>query len=105
MIYWLLMGIWMQVYARLDSGAHRIILRDTFRQCGYGAISLVVFEFVLRLDLSRPFLAMIAGYSWIFLCLFRLPAGSLVGIARREFGGPQSVMIVGLAARARKLPT
>ena len=103
MLSWLLIGLWLQVYDRLDSGAPRVILRDTFRQCGYGAISLVVFEFVFRLDLSRPFLALIAGYSWIFLCLFRLTAGSLVGVARREFGGPHFIMIVGLAERARKL--
>jgi exopolysaccharide biosynthesis polyprenyl glycosylphosphotransferase len=103
MMSWLLIGLWLQVYDRLDSGAPRIILRDTFRQCGYGAISLVVFEFALRLDLSRPFLALIAGYSWVFLCLFRLTAGSLVGVVRREFGGPHFVMIVGLAERARRL--
>src|SRR5436190_7764128 len=53
---WLLIGLWLQVYDRLDSGAPRIILRDTFRQCGYGAISLIIFEFAFRLDLSRPFL-------------------------------------------------
>src|SRR5258708_7940701 len=73
---WLLIGLWLQVYDRLDSGAPRIILRDTFRQCMYGAISLIIFEFTLRLDLSRPFLALISGYSWILLCLFRLSAGS-----------------------------
>ena len=82
MLSWLLIGLWLQVYDRLDSGAPRIILRDTFRQCLYGAVSLVVFEFALRLDLSRPFLALIAGYSWVFLCLFRLTAGSLVGVVR-----------------------
>ena len=103
MLSWLLIGLWLQVYDRLDSGAPRIILRDTFRQCGYGAISLVVFEFAFRLDLSRPFLALIAGYSWVFLCLFRLTAGSLVGVVRREFGGPHFVMIVGLGERARRL--
>src|SRR6266566_793596 len=48
---WLLIGLWLQVYDRLDSGAPRVILRDTFRQCAYGAISLIVFEFTLRLDL------------------------------------------------------
>ena len=100
---WLLMGLWLRVYDRLDSGAPRIILRDTFRQCVYGAISLIVFEFTLRLDLSRPFLALISVYSWIFLCLFRLSAGSLVGVVRREFGGPHYVMIVGLGERARNL--
>ena len=99
----LLIGLWLQVYDRLDSGAPRIILRDTFRQCGYGTVCLVVFQFTLRLDLSRPFLAMIAAYSWVFLCLFRLSAGSLVGVVRREFGGPHFVMIVGIGERARRL--
>jgi exopolysaccharide biosynthesis polyprenyl glycosylphosphotransferase len=103
MLSWLLIGLWLQVYDRLDSGAPRIILRDTFRQCGYGAMLLIIFEFTLRLDLSRPFLALIAAYSWILLCLFRLTAGSLVGVARRQFGGPHYVMIVGLGPRGRKL--
>jgi len=103
MLSWLLVGLWLQVYDRLDSGAPPVILRDTFRQCGYGAISLIIFEFTLRLDLSRPFLALIAVYSWILLCLFRLTAGSLVGVVRREFGGPHFVMIVGLGPRARKM--
>ncbi len=100
---WLLIGLWLQVYDRLDSGATRVILRDTFRQCLYGAVCLVLFEFTFRLDLSRPFLALIAGYSWIFLCLFRLTAGSLAGVLRREFGGPHFIMIAGLGERARKL--
>src|SRR5947207_1030006 len=100
---WLLIGLWLQVYDRLDSGAPRIILRDTFRQCVYGAISLIIFEFLLRLDLSRPFLALITVFSWIFLCLFRLTAGSLVGVVRREFGGPHFVMIVGTGPRGRRL--
>jgi FlaA1/EpsC-like NDP-sugar epimerase len=103
MLSWLLIGLWLQVYDRLDSGATRVILRDTFRQCAYGAITLVIFEFAFRLDLSRSFLGLIAIYSWVFLCLFRLTAGSLVGIARREFGGPHYIMVVGLGERARRL--
>lgn len=100
---WLLAGLWLQVYDRLESGATRVILRDTFRQCAYGSLCLVVFEFLLRLDLSRPFLALIAFYSWMFLCLFRITLGSLVGIVRREFGALHFVMIVGMGERARKL--
>jgi exopolysaccharide biosynthesis polyprenyl glycosylphosphotransferase len=102
-VSWLLIGLWLQVYDRLDSGVPRVILRDTFRQCGYGMIALVVFEFVLRLDLSRPFLGLIGMYSWIFLCLFRLGAGNMVGMVRRQFGGRHYIMIVGLGERARKL--
>jgi exopolysaccharide biosynthesis polyprenyl glycosylphosphotransferase len=101
MLSWLLIGLWLEVYDRLDSGAPRIILRDTFRQCFFGLISLVVFEFALRLDLSRPFLLMMAGFSWVFLCLFRLTAPSLMGVVRREFGAIRYVMIVGLSERAR----
>ena len=35
-----------------------MILRDSARQCAYGAIGLVVFEYALRLDLSRFFLVL-----------------------------------------------
>ena len=67
------------------------------------AFAVVVFEFVLRLDLSRPFLALFVGYAWVFLLLFRLLSGRLVGVIRREFGGPHYVMVVGTGERARKL--
>ncbi|MEO7653176.1 MAG: sugar transferase, partial [Bryobacteraceae bacterium] len=100
---WLLVGLWLEVYDRLDAGAPRSILRDTFRQCGYGTICLVIFQFLIRLDLSRPFIALIAIYSWAFLCIFRLTAGNLVGMARRQFGALHYVMIAGVGDRARKL--
>ena len=72
---WLLIGLWLGVYERLDSGDPRVILRDAFRQCAYGAVALVLFEFMLRLDLSRPFLALFVGYAWVFLFLFRMLSG------------------------------
>lgn len=105
--FWVLavvvVGRWMQIYDRLDSGSPRIILRDAFRQCATAAIALVLFEYLRRLDLSRPFLVFVAAYGWMFLCLFRLTAGNLVGLVRREFGAPHFVMIVGTGDRARRL--
>jgi exopolysaccharide biosynthesis polyprenyl glycosylphosphotransferase len=100
---WVTIGIWLSVYDKLDSGDPRIILRDSARQCGYGIISLVIFEYLMRLDLSRPFLALFAVYSWIFLLVFRLTAGRLVGLVQREFGALHYVMLVGLGERARRL--
>ena len=100
---WVTIGIWLAVYDKLDSGDPRIILRDSARQCGYGIISLVIFEYLMRLDLSRPFLALFAVYSWIFLLVFRLTAGRLVGLVQREFGALHYVMLVGLGERARRL--
>jgi len=100
---WVTIGRWLDVYDKLDSGDPRVILRDSFRQCAYGAICLVIFEYLLRLELSRAFLALFAAYSWVFLLLFRLTAGRVVGIVRREFGALRFVMVVGLGERARRL--
>lgn len=103
LVAWVVAGLWLEVYDRLDSGDPRVVLRDTSRQCAWGAVALVVFQFLLRLDLSRPFLALFAIYGWAFLLLFRLTAGRLVGVIRREFGAPHFVMVVGWDQRARRL--
>jgi exopolysaccharide biosynthesis polyprenyl glycosylphosphotransferase len=102
-LVWLGLGYWLDIYDRLDSAHPRVILRDTFRQCALGAVALVLFEFLLRLDLSRVFLLSFAVYSWVFLCLFRWKAGHLVGIIRREFAAPHFVMVVGTGRRARRI--
>jgi exopolysaccharide biosynthesis polyprenyl glycosylphosphotransferase len=100
---WVATGLWLNVYDKLDSGDPRVVLRDSFRQSVYGAVGLVVFEFALRLDLSRPFLLLFAGYAWMLLFLFRLTAGRLVGVVRREFGAVHFVMVAGVGERARRL--
>src|SRR5215813_3478339 len=100
---WVIIGLWLEVYDKLDFGHPRLILRDTARQCAYGALCLIVFEYVLRLDLSRSFLLLFAAYTWILLLLFRLTAGRLVGMLRREFGAPHYVMVVGTGERALRL--
>ena len=102
-VAWVVLGYWLDVYDKLDSAHPRVILRDTFRQCAVGFVAVLVLEYFLRLDLSRAFLLLFGAYSWIFLCLFRWKAGSLVGVVRREFASPHYVMVVGLGDRARKL--
>ncbi len=100
---WVLCGLWLGVYDRLDAGDPRVILRDSFRQCAYGAVALVLFEFSMRLDLSRPFLLLFFSYAWVLLFLFRLFSGRLAGAIQREFGSPHFVMVAGTSERARKL--
>ncbi len=102
-VVWLLLGHWLDIYEKLDSAHPRVVLRETFRQCGLGSVALVLLEYFLRLDLSRIFLGLMAGYSWIFLCLFRLVAGNLVGVIRKEFGAPHYVMVAGLGDRALRI--
>src|SRR5688572_31417772 len=61
---WLLIGYWLELYDRLDSAHVSVVIRDTFRQCVLGSVVLILFQFVLRLDLSRSFLLLFALYSW-----------------------------------------
>ncbi len=100
---WVAIGYWLNVYEKLDSAHPRVVLRDTFRQCALGAISVVVAEYVMRLDLSRSFVALFAVYAWILLCLFRLNAARVIGAVRREFGAAHYVMVVGSSEAARHL--
>ncbi len=103
LVAWVTIGLWLEVYEKLDSGPPRVILRDTARQCAYGALCLVLFEYVLRLDLSRFFLGLFSAYAWVLLLLFRLTAGRVVGMIRREFAAPHYVMVVGTGERAIRM--
>src|ERR1035437_2343278 len=99
LVAWVAVGLWLDVYEKLDAGHPGVILRDSFRQCAYGALGLVVFEYSLRLELSRPFLILFSTYAWVLLLLFRLMAGRVVGMIRREFAAPHYVMVVGTGER------
>ena len=103
LLAWVLIGIWLEVYDKLDSAHPSVILRDTARQCAAGALCLVVFEFARRLELSRLFVALFASYAWILLLVFRLTAGRVVGVLRREFAAPHYVMVVGTGERAIRM--
>jgi exopolysaccharide biosynthesis polyprenyl glycosylphosphotransferase len=92
-----LAGRWMSVYDRVSSRDPRIGLRDAFVQCAYVGISLILFEFMLRLDLSRLFIGLTAVLQFSFLLLFRLIAGRL------QLATPTSILVVGCGERARDL--
>jgi exopolysaccharide biosynthesis polyprenyl glycosylphosphotransferase len=100
---WVVIGLWLEIYEKLDSGHPRVILRDAARQCAYSALGLVLFEYLFRLDLSRFFVALFAAYTWTLLILFRLTAGRVVGVIRREFAAPHYVMVVGTGERAIRM--
>src|ERR1017187_9304627 len=103
LVAWVAIGLWLDIYEKLDSGHPRVIVRDAFRQCTYGVLGLIVFEYLFRLDLSRFFLILFASYAWVLLLLFRLTAGRVVGVIRREFAAPHYVMVVGTGERAVNL--
>ena len=103
MVVWVATGAWWETYDRIDFADPRVILRDAFRQCLLGAMSVILFEYVWRLDLSRLFVALFGLTTWFLLCLFRLNAGRLLRVVRREFTQPHYVMVVGLGDAALRL--
>lgn len=100
---WLAIGYWFNIYEKLDSAHPSVVLRDTFRQCVLGAACLVLAEYLLRLDLSRFFVAVFALYAWVLLCLFRINAARVIGAVRKKFGTAHYVMVVGSGESARHL--
>lgn len=100
---WLAAASWWEIYDRIDGTHPRIILRDAFSQCLLGAVGVVLFEYLFRLDLSRPFVGLYLVNTWVLLSLFRLNASRIMGAVRREFAGPHYVMVVGLGASAQRL--
>lgn len=96
-------GRWLGVYEKLDSGKPIAILRDSFSQAAYLALAIVVFQYLVRLDLSRPFIVFFAFFSWLFFSLFRLLSGPLIGWVRKKFGALRYILIVGTGPRALQL--
>ena len=102
-VMWVWIATWWEIYDRIDAAHSRVILSDAFQQTLLGAVSLVLFQYALRMQLSRPFLAFFVGFAWVLLSVFRLNAGRILGIVRREFGQPQHVMVVGTGEEARRI--
>ena len=103
LIIWVGAGLWLDVYDRLESAPVFRVLRETLRQCLVGGVAVVLFQYFLRLDLSRSFMALFTLYTLLLQSLYRLLAASLTGVLRRGFSSPQHVMVVGLGERARRL--
>jgi exopolysaccharide biosynthesis polyprenyl glycosylphosphotransferase len=100
-LIWVAAGGFLDVYDRLGGSTWRIIVRDAFRQAMLGALCLLIFEFVLRLDLSRLFLSFFALYSGVLLLLFRLIAVRVTGAFRRI--AQRYMLVVGTGERAVRL--
>ena len=100
---YLAIAVWFGVYDRLDAGNPRVIFRGVLQQCLLGTASVVLFQYLLRRDVSRVFLLLFGAYGALFLGLFRLFSDRLARLARREFGAKHYVVVVGVGERARRL--
>lgn len=102
-VAWIFVAYWHEVYDRVDGADPKQILAGTLKQCGLGGIALVVAVYLMRIDLSRPFMLLYVALAWLLLSLFRLNAGSLVGAIRKEFSQPYYILIAGTGERALRI--
>jgi exopolysaccharide biosynthesis polyprenyl glycosylphosphotransferase len=96
---WLLAGRWIGVYDRLYTNLWAPTY-DSFRQVAIGALGVVAFQFLLRLDISRSFIGLFALYNFLALVVYRASAGRLRGYIRRQFGAEVFYVIVGCGEKA-----
>jgi exopolysaccharide biosynthesis polyprenyl glycosylphosphotransferase len=102
-VSWIFVGYWHEIYDRTDSANPKQILADTLHQSAMGGVGLVLGIYLLRLDLSRPFLLFYLALACVLVTVFRLNAGTLVGAIRKEFTQPYYVLIAGTGERALKI--
>jgi len=100
---WVATGYWWLTYERLETASPLIILRDTLRQAAAFGAALILLQYVLRLDLSRPFVGIFTAYVFVLIAVARLQAPRLAAMLRREFAQPHYVLIVGLGDSALRV--
>lgn len=102
---WVGFGSLQRVYEYLDSAHPRRVLANTVRQCVFGTVMVILFQYLLRLDppLSRSFLSLLFVYSFVLLALFRLTSPQLIGAFQRGFGSPYHIVIIGDEDKASSL--
>lgn len=104
-VVWVGLGSLQHVYEYLDSASRRRVLVHTLRQCVFGTVLVILFQYLLRLDppVSRSFIALFFGFNLLLLIAFRLKARPLIGAFQRGFGKPYHLVIVGSHQKASAL--
>ncbi|HEX4230810.1 MAG TPA: sugar transferase [Bryobacteraceae bacterium] len=100
---WVALGSQQRVYEYIAAVRPRQVVADTLRQCIGGVICLVIFEYLLRLDVSRFFIYLFFAYNLLLLTVFRWNARFLVGLFQRGLGGAYHLVLVGEGARVAVL--
>ncbi|MCW5962711.1 MAG: sugar transferase [Bryobacterales bacterium] len=90
----------LQIYRNVESLSTLQIITRTFRHVIITLLGLIVLEFSLRLNLSRPFFALFAFNQWWMLAAGRIIAKRYAGTWRKRFNQPIYVMVAGTGEAA-----
>jgi len=99
---WVLSGLWIRAYDEVLAARPLRIFTRAFQQSAVAVTALVIIEYTQRLDLSRPFLALWALFTFLLLASARLLARH--GYRRWSGAGARRyVYIGGTGETARRL--
>lgn len=73
-LFGVLSALYVGVYDSILRARAPVLLVLTFRQCAAGAAALVLFQYLQRMDLSRPFMALVFLVGFLLLTVFRFLA-------------------------------
>lgn len=103
LLTWVFLGYRLDVYGKVESVRIRAIMRDSFRQAGWGGLALVVLVYGLKLEISRFFLGLFIVTSWFCLTWFRVGSRNWVTAISRRLHVERNIFIVGVGASAEAL--
>lgn len=95
-------ALWLRAYDGLWRSSPLDIAWRTSLQCFWGGVGVVLIEFALRLDLSRPFLGLFLLFSFASLIAFRLSFRAAAPALASSLAQPRHVLIGGDGPRARQ---
>jgi exopolysaccharide biosynthesis polyprenyl glycosylphosphotransferase len=99
---WVALGFSHGVYQVLYSSNLVRMLNNTFRQCLLGTAAVVLFQYLLRLDLSRGFLLLFLLCNLSLTAVFRWLSPRLFAHFQRGFGAPYQLVLVGSPRRTKE---
>jgi exopolysaccharide biosynthesis polyprenyl glycosylphosphotransferase len=102
-VSWVLSGYWLAVYDEVLRGRRRVVVMRAAQQSLVAGAAVVLFQYLQRMDVSRPFLALFLLYGVAGLIVYRL---AVRGAAPRFLGGDAScryVYVAGTGSTAMRM--
>lgn len=96
-------ALWLRAYDGLSRLPALDIAWRTSLQCLWGGVGVVLIQFALRLDLSRPFLGLFLLFAFLLLISFRLIFRAAAPALASSLAQPRHILIGGDGPRARQL--
>ena len=96
-------ALWMRAYDGLSRLSALQIFARTTMQCFWAGVGVILIQFLLRLDLSRPFLGLFLFFSFSALLLFRLSFRAAAPALAASLAQPRAILIGGDGPRARQV--